>query len=127
MQRSRISWSPISRVLAPDLAAKSLMIFLGDRRGDGVYGSRRSRRSRRRSSGRGGPISHSTSRRVSPWDFSFTPADVQAGQVAHGEGAHGEAEVVEHPVHVPGHGALEDQLVGFALALAEDAVADEAG
>ena len=47
------------------------------------------------------------------------PADVEAGQVAHGEGTHGEAEVIEHPVDIPGHGALHDQLLGFALALAK--------
>src|SRR5947208_10938181 len=42
------------------------------------------------------------------------PADVQAGQVAHGEGAHGHAEIVEHLVDLPGQGALEHQGLGLA-------------
>ncbi len=55
------------------------------------------------------------------------PANVEPGEIAHSERAHRKAEVVEHPVDVPGHGALENQLLGFALALEEHAVADESG
>ena len=49
---------------------------------------------------------------------SFDPADVEAGEIAHRERAHREAEIVEHAVDVPGHRAFEDQLAGLALALA---------
>src|SRR5579859_7275331 len=54
------------------------------------------------------------------------PADVEAGQIAHRKRAHGEAEVVEHPVDVPGHGAFHDQLLGLTLSLGEHPVANEA-
>ena len=60
-------------------------------------------------------------------DVSFDPADVEAGEVAHRERAHRQAEVVEHAVDVPGHRAFEDELLRLALALRQHAVADEAG
>ena len=59
--------------------------------------------------------------------FFLDPADVETGQIAHGEGTHGEAEIIEHTVDVPGHGAFEHQFLRLALALAEDAVTDETG
>ena len=55
------------------------------------------------------------------------PADVEAGEVAHRERPHREAEVVEHAVDVPRHRAFQHQLLRLALALRQHAVADEAG
>src|SRR5208282_432292 len=54
------------------------------------------------------------------------PADVETGEIAHGEGAHGKAEIIEDAVDVPGHGALEDEFLRFALPLVQHAIADEA-
>ena len=54
------------------------------------------------------------------------PADVEAGEIAHREGAHRQAEVDEHAVDVPGRRAFEDELHRLALALSQHAVADEA-
>ena len=54
------------------------------------------------------------------------PADVEAGEIAHRERPHRQAEIVEHAVDVPGHGAFQDQLLRLALALRQHAVADEA-
>src|SRR6516164_8535809 len=34
-------------------------------------------------------------------------ADVEAGEIAHGERSHGQPEVVDHAVDVPGHGVYD--------------------
>ena len=47
------------------------------------------------------------SRSVSPVGGLARPADVEPGEVAHRERSHRHAEVVEHAVDVPGHGAFE--------------------
>ena len=105
MQRSRISSSEILRGLAPDLTMKSLMIFSVTGRGLGVAvlvvvvvaGA-----------GLLAAAVHLAEHVADGLALGLLlhPADVEAGQVAHGERAHGEAEVVEHPVDVPGHGAF---------------------
>src|SRR6056297_549934 len=56
----------------------------------------------------------------------LVPADVEASQVAHGERAHGEAELVEHVVDLGGRGAFEDHPLGLGAAHEEHPVADEA-
>src|SRR5262245_25794210 len=68
-------------------------------------------------------ISH---RRLHALALADAPAHVEAGHVAHGEGAHGKAEVVEDLVHLLGQGALQDELLRLAPALVEHAVAHEA-
>src|SRR5580698_9169381 len=55
------------------------------------------------------------------------PADVEAGEIAHRERPHREPEIVEHLVDSPGRCAFQHQLLRLALALRQDAVADEAG
>ncbi len=54
------------------------------------------------------------------------PADIQAGQIAHLERPHREAELGEHPVNIGGRRAFQHQKIGLLLAAAEHAVADEA-
>ena len=56
----------------------------------------------------------------------LVPADVEAGEIAHRERAHREAEVVQDAVHVVILGALQDDALRLLLALEEDPVADEA-
>ncbi|MNM80049.1 hypothetical protein D3C81_919990 [compost metagenome] len=53
-------------------------------------------------------------------------ADVDAGQVVHGEHAHGQAQAGEHLIHLGWRGAFKHQAVGFAGIGFEHAVADEA-
>src|SRR5882724_358032 len=65
-------------------------------------------------------------RRLHALALADAPAHVEAGEVAHREGAHREAEVGEDLVHLVGQGALEDQLLGLAPALVQHAVAHEA-
>jgi hypothetical protein len=117
------SSSVIVARLMPRSAANSRIIF-------SVTGeawrcaARRSRSSRRRSSGRGGP-SRTAPRGRSRSSTFLVPADVQAGQVAHRERAHREAEVVEHAVDVPGHAPSRSSFWP-ACWRAQHAVADEA-
>jgi hypothetical protein len=54
------------------------------------------------------------------------PADVVAGQVAHAERAHGEAELLDRAVHLLRRGAFVQQEAGLAAVLLDHAVADEA-
>ncbi len=54
------------------------------------------------------------------------PADVVAGQVAHAERAHGEAEPLDRLVHLLRRAALVQQEAGLAAVLLDHAVADEA-
>mmetsp|Transcript_21061 Transcript_21061/g.81577 ORF Transcript_21061/g.81577 Transcript_21061/m.81577 type:complete len:639 (-) Transcript_21061:1062-2978(-) len=54
------------------------------------------------------------------------PADVIAGQVAHSEGAHREAELLDGLVHLLRAATLVQQEAGLAAVLLDHAVADEA-
>src|SRR6185503_2695506 len=54
------------------------------------------------------------------------PADVVAGEVAHAEWAHREAEFLERLVHLLRRGAFLDQEERLAQVLLHHAVADEA-
>ena len=54
------------------------------------------------------------------------PAEVETGEIGHGERPHRQAEIVEHPVDVPGQRPFEDELLRLALARRQHAVADEA-
>ena len=54
------------------------------------------------------------------------PADVDAGEVAHRERPHREAELGERAVHVLRQRAFEQQLLGLDAARRQHAVADEA-
>src|SRR5262249_41571077 len=54
------------------------------------------------------------------------PADVEPGQVPHGERPHREAEVGQHRVDLLGRRALQDELLGLVPTLVEHPVADEA-
>src|SRR5439155_16580885 len=65
-------------------------------------------------------------RRLHAAAFADAPADVEAGEIAHREWPHGEADVVEHTVDLMGQRALENQLLGLDAALVKHAVADEA-
>src|SRR5690348_9791822 len=58
--------------------------------------------------------------------FLLHPTDVEAGEIAHRERAHGKSEIVEHAIHIPWHRTLEHHLLGLAAALRQHAVADEA-
>ena len=53
------------------------------------------------------------------------PADVVAGQVAHAERAHREAELLDRLVHLLRRGALVQQEAGLAAVLLDHAVADD--
>src|SRR5690554_5341587 len=52
-------------------------------------------------------------------------ADIQTGQVTHGEGAHGHAELAQGSINLLGGGTLFQQELGLAAVLEYHAVADE--
>src|SRR5579883_1410777 len=54
------------------------------------------------------------------------PADIVAGEIAHGEGTHRHAPILERLVDLPGQRALLEQELGLARILEDHAVADEA-
>src|SRR6185295_9166909 len=58
--------------------------------------------------------------------FPDAPADVEAGEVAHGERAHREPEIRQHLVDLVRRRAFQNQLLGLQAALVQHAVADEA-
>src|SRR5439155_8249700 len=64
--------------------------------------------------------------RLEPLALPDPPANVEAGQVAHREWPHREAEVVEDLVHLVRQRALEDQTLRLLAARVEHAVADKA-
>ena len=80
--------------------------LLGDRRGLGVAVRRRSRSSRRRSSGRGGPSRTARRGWSRPSSFSFIQPMSRPARSLIANGPIGEAEVVEHAVDVPRHRAF---------------------
>src|SRR5262249_55061084 len=64
--------------------------------------------------------------RALPATFADTPADVESGQIAHREWAHGQAEVGQHLVDLLGRRAFEQQTLRLLSALMEHPIADEA-
>src|SRR6185503_298786 len=65
-------------------------------------------------------------RRLHALALADAPAHVQAGEVAHRERTHREAEIGEDLVPLVGQRALQDELLGLAPALVEHAIAHEA-
>jgi hypothetical protein len=104
MQRSSFLIADLARVLAA-LETKSWMIFSVTGDGGGwVSGYSRSSRTRLLATPVG--FTHSTSRIVAPFQFSFTQP-MRTGEIAHHKRSHRKTEVAEHAVDVPRHRAFQ--------------------
>ena len=57
--------------------------------------------------------------------LSNAPAHVETGQVAHGEGPHGQTQVVDRAIHILGQAALFKQVLGLRAVFVQHAVTDK--